>query len=228
MAPLIACFKTFTNHAERHIRWELISYLVCACSILLVASKLHTIHKQGRDRECKDRLEADATSCLLVLDVLGTNSQAAAHAARMLRALQSNERPGSSSTTKAIQTQYTEDDQMSMASMVSHFRKGGKQRAAATPHPLPLSPTHDLRTPMPILPSNVPPIAASQHPSDAFVLNEQWQEWPVDYFDSLMWSSQFVLPADFNEGIWEVPEDLGENRTAGQSDPDYHGHDPSF
>lgn len=199
-------------------RWQLTPFLVCACSILLVASKLHTIHNKGANPECKDRLEADATSCLLVLDILGASSDAATHAARMLRALQNNGVPVSSFTDTNHNGQ---TEQAKMASTVSHFRRHYKQFSAAD-HTLPLSPSHNVQTHMPTLSSNATPLPLSNgRLPDSF---EQWQEWPhVDYFDSLMWSSQFVLPADAYDTSWDLGGNVNQNYNADQSQQD-HGH----
>ena len=73
--------------------WQMISCLICASSILLVASKFFKKSQYG-DAVTKEILEEDAGTCLQVFDALSVNSDAARLAGDMMRALRSYQRPG--------------------------------------------------------------------------------------------------------------------------------------
>lgn len=66
--------------------WQMISCLICASSILLVASA--HIESDGVNTELRSQmLNEDAETCLKVFDVLSTNSDAARRARDMMNAL---------------------------------------------------------------------------------------------------------------------------------------------
>ncbi|GLA56204.1 hypothetical protein AnigIFM63604_005664, partial [Aspergillus niger] len=73
--------------------WQMISCLICACSILFVSEAFYNENILLHGRASKQSLREDAESCLKVFEALSGNSIAAQKAADMLAALSCARRP---------------------------------------------------------------------------------------------------------------------------------------
>lgn len=143
--------------------WQMISCLVCAGSILLVASALGTENCLEEDIEVTT-LEEDAQTCLKVFEALSANSAGAKAAGDMLMRLRHRET--GSSRDSALQAQ-------------NPGATGGSQIQTTEVLPGPAMPTFS-------------DISNEDLPRFDFLDSGfDYQDWPSEILDSMNWSAQF-------------------------------------
>ncbi|GIZ44918.1 hypothetical protein CKM354_000810200 [Cercospora kikuchii] len=209
-------YRTSNRPPHSYSWYHFIPFVVGTCSILLVASRYPTAMTEGGTAD-NEQLEADVANCVQLLDSYAQALRPAKSAADMIRTLQSSRRTGDSKPSKRA-LDSAEAEQRPPHQSSSHIdsvqRHGYPINHAPRPyphHPHPLMAAHGQSSVYtPTIPSNTAPHPMQSGSELNFSSNEQWQAWPEDYFDSLMWSSQFVLPTEYNmsEGPWNIPVNM--------------------
>lgn len=153
--------------------WQIISCMMCASSILLVASKFSAF-LELMDNSQRSALDEDINTLVTVFEALSVNSQAARLAREMTLGLQSASR----------QADPMQDE------------SGSQAIATASDHIIPRSSnvsdsTLALPVPVPGQQSFVDPTGNTILSAEG--MNELWQQgWPFELSDSLLWTSKFV------------------------------------
>jgi hypothetical protein len=161
--------------------WQMISCLICASSILLVASAY--IESDGLNTELQSQtLNEDAETCLKVFDALSAKSDAARRARDMMNALKRS-RILSKCMMATVPYPSPADNQTNQAPLGIDM-------------PFMNEPGLDHSLNLPLL--GGPPKDETGYPSNYDVSQDSliWQTWPDELSDSMMWSAQFLDPAD--------------------------------
>jgi hypothetical protein len=154
--------------------WQIISCMMCASSILLVASKFSTFLEFMNNTQ-RSALDEDINTLVTVFEALSVNSQAARLAREMTLGLQSANRQA---------------DPMQNESGSHTVAIAGEQ---TVPQPI-TGAESTLALSVPSQESFVEPPPNQLLSAEG--INELWQQgWPFEFSDSLMWTSKFV---DFN------------------------------
>lgn len=167
--------------------WQMISCLICASSILLVASAFTGSQQQPEDLH-RNTLDEDAETCLKVFEALSINSDAARVARHMMEKLKVLKTRSKSAYLASLSKKTPYPDESS-GHDGSHHRE---------PH-IPL-------TEEPSLHLQHSTAATAEHCGDdgmhGFSLDHPdswsgWRQWPSEISDSMTWSAQFFnMPYD--------------------------------
>lgn len=160
--------------------WQMISCLICASSILLVASMF--VDPPHPAEVPVDVLKEDAETCLKIFDALSVNSDAARLARDMMNSLKTTRIQGESWKTHP-------------GHISSLIPVGNANRASTRLH-------DDVPTQavMGLVSQGHPVVSAGTVNIEDPISNDaqmwDWQQWPCEISDSMMWSSQFIPWAD--------------------------------
>jgi hypothetical protein len=187
--------KTLT---EDYPWWQIISCMMCASSILLVASKFSSVLGLVDDTR-RAVLDEEIETLLTVFDALSVNSQAARLARGMTVGLQSANRQG---------RPFNDAGARGGGELVPSEPSG-----TATQHQLPDS----LVASFPAEPLTQTQRTTPQHQAVVALEGPMWsgeigeQQWPFEFSDSILWSSQFVNlgnisdPTNGGPSSWSQP-----------------------